>query len=77
MRPKSIHLLDLDQNLLISICRMLSVRDNLQLRLVSRRFVHLLDEPAPGCGIWGVVNLDEFSVDRDLDQLYRHAIPRL
>ena len=75
MRHKSTHLLDLHQNLIISICKMLSVKDKLQLRLVSRDFRCLLDNPAPGCGIWGVVDLHDFRTDLSLEKLYRHAFP--
>lgn len=73
MGPKYTHLLDLDQNLIISICRLLSVQDKLQLWLVNTTFLKLLDEPAPGCGVWGVVDLHELNFDQKLDWLYRHA----
>ncbi len=75
LRHKPIHLLDLDQNLMLSICKMLSVQDKLQLRLVSSTFQRLLDEPAPGCGIWGVVDLHDFRSDLSLEVLYRRAFP--
>ena len=71
------HLLDLDQNLLVSICKMLSVEDKLQLRMVSKNFQGLLDDPAPGSGLWGVVHLDVFNVDHTLTPLYRYGPPRL
>ena len=76
MRHKSMHLLDLDQNLIISICKILSIKDKLQLRPVNRSFQRLLDEPVPGCGIWGVVDLHDFRSDLGLEDLYRHAYPR-
>ena len=67
------HLLDLDQNLIVKICKMLSAKDKLQLRTVSRSFQTLLDDPVPGSGIWGVIDLDVFDIDFDLTPLYRQA----
>lgn len=71
MRPKPMNLLDLDENLIVSICKLPSVREKLQLRLVSRGFQNLLDDPEPGCGIWGVVSLEDFTLDNPLPPLYR------
>ena len=73
MQARSMHILDLDQNLIIKVCSLLSVRDKLQLRLVNKLFLELLDEPAPGCRVWGVVDLHDLDVHHELDPVYRHA----
>lgn len=66
-------LLDLDQNVIVNICRMLPVKDKLQLRLVNRSFQSMLDNPLPGSGMWGIVDLHPFTYDFTLAPLYRHA----
>ena len=76
-QPKPMHLLDLDQNLVVSICRVLPVRDKLQLRIVCKIFRDLLDDPTPGDGVWGVIELHDFTVDKTtLYQLSRRVLSR-
>ena len=70
---RSLQLLDLHQNLLVNICRVLSVWDKVQLRLVCKLFHSLLDDPAPGSGIWGVVDIADFKDDLCPMDVYRQA----
>ena len=73
MPRQSLRLLDLHQNLLVDICRVLSTRDKAQLQLVCKNFHSLLDDPAPGSGIWGVVDLYDFKDDLCPLKLYRRV----
>ena len=73
IQPPSLHLLDLHQILLVNVCRLLSIRDKLQLRLVCKIFHSLLDDPAPGTGVWGDVFLDDLQDSLTPLDLYRHA----
>ena len=66
-------LLDLDQNLIVSICRVLSVRDKLRLQMVNKYFQKLLNGPVPGAEIWGVVDLHVFNLRLVLKPLYRRV----
>ena len=77
MPPRTLNLLDLHQNLLVNICRVLTIQDKVQLQLVCKSFLKLLVDPTPGSGIWGAVDLDDFKDDLPPLQLYRHASPRL
>ena len=72
----SMHLLDLGQNLIVNICRVLSVRDKLRLRMVCRGLRDLLDNPAPGEGIWGVVDMFALDIDLLVLPLYGQASAR-
>ena len=77
MRSKSMHLLDIDRSLIVSIFRVLPVRDKLQLRLVCKTFYELLDDPTRGGGLWGVIELHGFTVDKTTyDPLSRHVLSR-
>ena len=71
MNPRSLQLLDLHQNLLVSICRVVSIWDKVQLRLVCKLFHSLLENPAPGSGIWGVVEVADFKDDLGPMGVYR------
>ncbi len=70
-RAKSMSLLDLDQNLIVNILSRLSIQDKLRLQVTCKDFDNIMGDPAPGSGIWGVIELHELNCEAKLSDLYR------